>query len=137
MVKKEQLMKQLNLTKGLFWVMLDRINIIEQITESGMATIEEIQEWRVELLTELYEEYVLGDKLLKPFDKEEFDKMVGIINISREKLVGLVGNDKGIDMVLKSSTIPKLVLQNMAQSAVIDLYNDLDHVKEFNDLINN
>lgn len=135
MSKRQELMEELNLTKGVFYIMLGRDEIIKKIVKQEIAAVDEIKQWRIDVLTEMYEEIILGNKLIKPFDKEEFDEMLKVIKLSREDLVGLIDYKKAMDAVVNNSNIPKLVWKNMAHSAVVDLYNELDHVKAFNELM--
>ena len=134
-MKRQELMERLGLTKGVFYIMLGRDSVIKTFIKQEVATVDELKQWRIDVLTELYEENVLGNKLIKPFDKEEFDEMLKIVKISREHLVGLIDNDEAMEVILNGSNLPELVLKNMAQSAVVDLYNELDHVKAFNELM--
>ena len=123
MSKRQEVQNLFNLSSGVFLGVLKRGKFTEDFLRNGFIDgVEEIEQWREEIIVELYNEVID-----EPFDKDMVLKKK--IGITIEEQIG------ALEYML-SRGIDSLVLKNERAMLIRELYNDLEHVKDFNDIIN-
>ena len=123
MSKRQEVQEMFNLSNGVFLGVLKRGKFNEDFLRTGyIDSIEEIEQWREEIIIELYNEVID-----EPFDEDmRLKKKIGI---TIEEQIG------ALEYML-SRGIDSLVIKNERVMLIRKLYSDLEHVKEFNDIVN-
>ena len=123
MSKRQEVQEMFNLSNGVFLGVLKRCKFNEDFLRSGyIDSVEEIEQWREELIVELYNEVID-----EPFNEDM--RLKKNIGITIEEQLG------ALEYML-SRGIDSLVIKNERVMLIRKLYSDLEHVKEFNDIIN-
>ena len=123
MSKRQEVQNLFNLSSGVFLGVLKRGKFTEDFLRNGFIDgVEEIEQWREEIIVELYNEVID-----EPFDKDMVLKKK--IGITIEEQIG------ALEYML-SRGIDSLVIKNERVMLIRKLYSDLEHVKEFNDIVN-
>ena len=123
MSKRQEVQEMFNLSNGVFLGVLKRGKITEDFLRSGhIDSVEEIEQWKEELIVELYNEIID-----EPYKESIVMKMK--LNQSVEEQLGAIE-------YLLSTGINSSVFKNQRILLIRKLYSDLEHVKEFNDIVN-
>lgn len=123
MSKRQEVQEMFNLSNGVFLGVLKRGKFTEDFLRSGhIDSVEEIEQWREEIIVELYNEVID-----EPFNEDV--RLKKNIGITIEEQIG------ALEYML-SRGIDSLVIKNERVMLIRKLYSDLEHVKEFNDIIN-
>ena len=123
MSKRQEVQEMFNLSNGVFLGVLKRGKFNEDFLRTGyIDSIEEIEQWREEIIIELYNEVID-----EPFDEDM--RLKKNIGITIEEQIG------ALEYML-SRGIDSLVIKNERVMLIRKLYSDLEHVKEFNDIVN-
>lgn len=123
MSNRKVIQDKFNLSSGVFLGILKRGKFNQDFLNEGfIESFEEIEEWREEIIIELYNEVIneplYEDMVIKSNNDNSIEEQIG-----------------ALDYML-SQGIDNLILRNQRVMLIRKLYNELEHVKEFNDIIN-
>lgn len=124
MSNRKVVQELLKLSSGVFLGVIKRGAVNNEFLKSGFIdSADELDEWREELIVELYNETI--DEVV---DMSRVVSTEGAYTTTEEYLGAL-------DYMLNKGVATE-GFKNQRILLIRKLYNDLDHVKEFNDIIN-
>lgn len=128
-LKRKLFQRRMNLSNGILLGMLKRKALDDKLIETGFAdTVDDLYIWREELIVELYDEQAaLHD--METFPQENIYSHGRTGKVSDEETIGFL---EGMSKVMKNN---EHMLKYKA-FLIKKLYNELPHVKEFNELMN-
>ena len=127
--KRKLFQTRVKITNGFLLGVLKRKTIDDELLEGGFIdSLDDLDIWREELIVELYDkEAALFD--METFPEENIYSKIKTAGVSDEEVIGF------LEAIAKTKKDNEKLLKARA-FLIKKLYNELPHVKDFNDIVN-